>query len=125
MISSASGTLTFNAIAYPVTAVQVTRRRELAKFATSLSAGWKTGAPGSRDWGGTCSMRLGTAPAPPQDVSATLTITHTDHDGTGLRTYTGAALLTQVDIVVNVDTGEAIAANVTFEGLGALTETSS
>jgi len=123
-VGGSSGTLTYQSVAYPITDWSLSLKTELVKFATSVSSGWKTGVPGTKDASGSATMRL-TDPPPPRGVAASMVLKHGDFDGTGDRTYTFSAVITDVTISVNVDTGEAISATVTFEAVGPVTETSS
>jgi len=123
-VSGNTGTLTYNSVTYPITDWSLSQKVELAKFATSASGGWKTGVPGTKDASGTCNIKLD-APPPPRGVIASMVLKHGDFDGTGDRSYTFQAIITDVTVTVNVDTGEAVSAAVTFEAVGAVTEASS
>jgi len=123
-VSGTSGTMTYQSVAYPITDWSLSLKTEVTKFATSVSSGWKTGVPGTRDASGSATMRL-TDPPPPRGVAATMVLAHGDFDGVGSRTYTFQAIITDATVNVNVDTGEAISATVTFEAVGSVTEASS
>lgn len=122
-VSGTTGTLTFNSVAYSITDWSLSQKVELAKFATSATSGWKTGVAGTKDASGTCNIKLDAAP-PPRGVQATMALKHGDFDGTGDRTYTFNAIITDVTVSVNVDTGEAVSASVAFEAVGSVTEAS-
>jgi hypothetical protein len=123
-VSGTTGALTYSTVSYPITDWSLSQKVELAKFATSSSLGWKTGVPGTKDASGNCNIKLN-APPPPRGVIAAMVLQHGDFDGSGIRTYTFDAVITDVTVAVNVDTGEAVSAAVTFEAVGPVTEASS
>jgi hypothetical protein len=119
-ISGSTGKLTYNSVEYPITQWVANPTAELVKFATSASAGWKTGVPGSKNFAGTAEIRLQQQPIT-VGGSATLVLEHGHWSGTGVVTYTITATVTAGAFTVNVDTGEAISQSITFEALGAPT----
>jgi len=122
-VSGTTGVLTYNSVSYPITDWSLSQKVELMKFATSASGGWKTGVPGTKDASGSANIKLNDPP-PPRGVSATMVLKHGDFDGTGDRTYTFPAIITDVTVAVNVDTGEAVSAAITFEAVGPVVEAS-
>ena len=121
LVSGKTGTLTYDSTSHSITDWSLSLKTELTKFGTSFSAGWKTGVPGTRDASGSATLRP-TGTLPDQGMVASLVLKHGDWSGTGDRTYTFAAIITDVTLSVNVDTGEAVSATVAFEAVGPVTE---
>jgi hypothetical protein len=123
LVSGKTGTLTYSSTAHTITDWTLSLKTEVTKFGTSASGGWKTGVPGTQDASGSATLRPTAAP-PPRNTVASMILKHGDWDGTGDRTYTFDAVITDVTIAVNVDTGEAVSATVAFEAVGPVTEAS-
>jgi len=113
-ISGTSGKVKIGTTEYPVTNWQLKLASNVASFGDSSSGGWKHAVPGTKEASGEFSGKVtdsGTVPTPGQSGTFTLILDAT-------RSYSGSAIISEVSLETNIDTGEAISYKASFVGNG-------
>lgn len=85
-------------------------------YASSSTGGWKKRVPGVKDWSGSFSGKYnGSVPVSEgEEVTLTLGVDATD-------SYSGDAVIDQVNLQVDIDNGEVVGFTASFSGAGPLT----
>lgn len=117
VISGKDGSVTFNsAEVLQVTGWTLTHTSHNSAWASSSTGGYKQRVAGVKDWSGGFTAKYDATIVPTVGQAAALVL---DLDGSD--SATGNAIIDSVQLVVDINTGEAVGYSLTFSGNGPLT----
>lgn len=117
VISGKDGTVTFNSVqVLQVTGFTLNHTSNNSAWASSNTAGYKNRVAGTKDWNGSFQAKYDASIVPTVGQSANMALLL----GSG-ETASGTAIIDSVNVVVDIDNGEAVGYTMNFSGNGALT----
>lgn len=125
VISGAAMTVLYGAVT-PAAALHVgkwsiTKMVETGKYASNSTAGWRKAVAGVKDWSGSMTVYIHDGAVLEWSVEGAEVEVQFHADGGAADYYEGNIRITEVSEEFDADSGDPVAAEVTFEGSGALT----
>jgi hypothetical protein len=103
----------------------IAKKREVGKYASNSTSGWRKTTAGVKDWSGTMNVFIHDGAVLEWSIEGAVvdmqfhpTFTASTDESTY---YSGQIRITEVTEEYDSDSGDPVAANITFEGHGALT----